>query len=161
MKIPNDMYHYEGCGLPYVYLQNGFDHVDTPYGRGVTVHDIPGLHRAIGDTIVASPTPMVGCEFRFLRQELDLSQAGLAALIGCDAQSVARWEKGKSRRVDPASERILRVLYREAIRGGPKLKLVRELLRKLEVTSAKPSTARKIVARERNEVWRAEERKVA
>ena len=64
------MYHYTGCGLPNVYLKNGYEIVKTPYGKGVTIRDMDGLHLAIGATIVNSPEPLIGHEFRFLRTEL-------------------------------------------------------------------------------------------
>ena len=37
------MYHYQGCGLPNVFLQNGYELVETPYGQGVTIHDLDFL----------------------------------------------------------------------------------------------------------------------
>lgn len=147
------MYHYEGCGLPHVYLKNGYKRVKTPYGEGVTIHDLPGLHRAIGKALVLDSGPLVGCEFRFLRQELELSQAALAALVGREEQAVARWEKDKNKKVDPAAERLLRVLYQDTAMGSRKL---RPLLERLRVLEAVPPSPKKFVARERNDSWLAQ-----
>ena len=146
------MYHYEGSGLPYVYLKNGYELVESPYGQGVTIHDIDGLHDALGNAIVSSPVQLTGQEFRFLRVELNLSQAGLAAALGCNEQSVARWEKSKSRQVNAPAERILRMLYREAKHGEKKLAPLLKSLQDLECTPAPP---RKFVASERRDTWSA------
>jgi len=75
-----------------------------------------GLHRAVGQSLTHEKKSLSGREFRFLRHELDLSQAGLAALLGADAQSVARWEKG-SAKIPGAAERIMRAVYEEHIGG--------------------------------------------
>ena len=32
------MYHYRECGLRNVWLANGFDEHDTPYGPGIAIH---------------------------------------------------------------------------------------------------------------------------
>jgi DNA-binding transcriptional regulator YiaG len=146
------MYRYVGCGLPNVFLKNGYEVVSTPYGKGVTIHDIDGLHAALGSTIVASPESLIGHEFRFLRTELGLSQAGLATLLGCDEQSVARWEKGKSKQVNAPAERLLRLLYKESKLGQKKLAPLLKTLQDLERT---PPAPRKFVASERGDNWSA------
>lgn len=146
------MYHYLGSGLPNVFLRNGYETVITPYGQGVTIHDLEGLHLALGRTIVMSPEPMVGHEFRFLRLELELSQTALGELLGCNEQSVARWEKGKSKQVDAPSERLLRRLYQEMKIGDKKLAPLLKTLQKLEST---PPAPRKFVASEKQASWSA------
>ena len=125
-----NMYRYVGCGLPNVYLTNGYEIVKTPYGEGITIHDIDGLHDAIGSAIINSPSPLSGYEFRFLRNELDLSQAALGKILGCNEQSVARWEKGKSKQVNSVAERFLRVIYQE--RKNTKLQGLIEKLQHIE-----------------------------
>jgi len=152
------MYHYQASGLPYVFLKNGYERVATPYGQGVTIHDLPGLHKAIGEMLVCSMHPLLGCEFRFLRAELGLSQAELAELLGRDVQSVARWEKGRNKRVDPAAERVLRLLYRETTSRERKRKSLIEYLRELDATRRAPT---QIVARARNAVWHLKAEHVA
>lgn len=146
------MYRYIGCGLPDVFLRNGYEIVKTPYGEGVTIHGIDGLHAALGAAIVCSPEPLVGHEFRFLRTELDLSQAALAELLGCNEQSVARWEKGRSKQVNAPAERLLRLIYKEAKMGDKKLAPFLKTLQDIERTPAAP---RKFVASERRANWSA------
>jgi len=146
------MYQYLGCGLPNVFLQNGYELTESPYGNGVVIHDLEGLHKAIGETLVAGPGAITGSEFRFLRTELELSQATLAQLLGCDEQAVARWEKGKSKQVNAPAERLLRRLYEEANMGPKKMEPLIKVLQKMD---AKPVAPRKIVAKERADNWRA------
>jgi len=146
------MYHYLGCGLPNVFLQNGYELTKSPYGDGVVIHDLEGLHDAIGQTVVSSKGPLAGSEFRFLRTELELSQNMLASLLGCDEQSIARWEKGKSKQVNAPAERLLRLLYQSAKMGTKKMAPLLRTLQQLESTPAAPV---KIVAKERAEAWSA------
>ena len=147
------MFHYLGCGLPNVFLKNGYELIDSPYGKGVTIHDLEGLHNAIGKIIVSSAGALTGQEFRFLRTELELSQAMLANLLGCEEQAVARWEKGKNKRVNAPAERLLRLLYRESKLGSKNFAPLLKTLQEWECTPAAP--ARKIVARERADNWSA------
>lgn len=57
----------------------------------------------------------------------------LAALLGCTAQTVARWEKGETE-IPGAADRLLRLLYLERADGRPR---VNELLETL--TDREPS----------------------
>lgn len=110
------MYHYAECGLPNVWLVNGYKPHTTPYGEAMIIEDVEGLHRAIGKQLVHRKPYLTGCEFRFLRKELDLSQNGLAGYFGNDAQSVALWEKRG--RVPKWADRFLRAIYREHKEGN-------------------------------------------
>lgn len=113
--------HYTLCGLDYVYLVNGYSVHETEYGRGVSVEDVKGLHRAIAEDVISHRAHLSGPEVRFLRKEMDLSQGGIAAMLGVDAQTVARWEKGQTDVPGPA-DRLIRVLYREHIGGNQAVK---------------------------------------
>ena len=75
------MYHYRECGLRNVWLANGYDEHDTPYGPGIAIHDVEGLHRAIAHGIVNKGGKLTGTELRFIRQEMSLSQAKLATML--------------------------------------------------------------------------------
>jgi len=46
------MYHYKECGLKNVWLVNGFEIKKTPYGKRVSITNLPGLHKLI-DQLVA------------------------------------------------------------------------------------------------------------
>ncbi len=146
------LYRYVGSGLPNVYLKNGYEEVSTPYGKGVTIHDIDGLHEAIGTAIVKSPKPLVGYEFRFLRNELELSQKALGKLLGCDEQTVARLEKGKNKQINSPAERILRLLYEESKSNG-----IQGLIKSLQRLECTPPQPRNFIASERKDAWSAQE----
>ena len=112
-------YRYTECGIDNIYLLNGFDFVDTPRGASVKIRDVEGLHRAIGMMLVRDRQSLNGQEFRFLRHELNQTQADLAAMLGVSVQSVARWEKGRTKdTIDGPAQRLLRLLYREYVVGN-------------------------------------------
>jgi DNA-binding transcriptional regulator YiaG len=117
------MYHYIGCGLSNVYLKNGYAIKQTPYGQGVSIHNLEGLHQAIGRNIALNAAAMTGEQFRFLRKELELSQASVGSLVGRDAQSVALWEKkdGGKGIVPAFAANYLRLVYLERLNGNVKV----------------------------------------
>lgn len=113
------MYHYTETGLENVWLANGYLRRKTAYGTAVAIEDADGLHRAIGRTL-AHQSYLRATEFRFLRKELDLSQAGVAELLGTSEQTVALWERhGK---IPKTADRMFRAIYIEAIDGNVRLK---------------------------------------
>jgi DNA-binding transcriptional regulator YiaG len=83
----------------------------------VTVEDAEGLHRAIAEHLCLNKALLDGKEFRFLRKLLNLTQAEVGVFMGCDVQSVARWEKGKSE-INGAADKLMRVLYMTSRRAG-------------------------------------------
>jgi putative transcriptional regulator len=102
---------YEGCGLPSVFLMNGFRTERTPYGPAISIVDVEGLHRAIGNALVDKPGVLSGPEFRFLRKLLDFSQKTCGELFGVDAQTIALWEKNNN--VDKRADALLRTIVRQ------------------------------------------------
>lgn len=125
------MYKYTGCGLNYVYLKNGFTKKDTPYGKGVSIHNLHGLHKAIALDIVENRPELSPDEFRFLRKELEFTQASLGQMIGRDAQSVAKWEKGEVEIPKMAGD-FLRAIYKERANGNAKLEALINRLNSLD-----------------------------
>lgn len=109
-KKASEPYHYPQCGLDDVYLLNGYKRHQTVYGSGITVENVEGLHEAIAEHLCLNKALLNGKEFRFLRKLLDLTQAEVAVFLGCDVQSVARWEKGKSE-INGAADKLMRILY--------------------------------------------------
>ena len=97
------MYHYTGCGLRNIWLKNGYEHWNTPYGKGVAIADLEGLHRAIGLALVQHKPRLSGAEVRFLRSELDFSQSDLAKVLGVGETSVRGWEKHRTASPCPQS----------------------------------------------------------
>ena len=111
-------YHFTASGLSNVWLQNGFTIETTPYGEGVRIEDVDGLHKALAHAIVTAKAAFTGEELRFLRKYLQLSQAGLGRLLGLSDQSIARWEKGQGA-IDPSAERLVRMVVRERMGDDP------------------------------------------
>ena len=143
------MHHYTESGLRNIWLANGYNLHKTPHGKGVAFDNIEGLHREIGRWLCAYRPRLTGVEFRFLRHELDLSQAALASLLGNDAQAVALWEKGKVR-VPAWADRLMRALYREHMGENIKIRKLIETVVELELK--KPQSMR-FEARETAKGW--------
>lgn len=125
------MFHYQSCGLENVFLRNGYVERDTPYGMTFSIHDIEGLHKAIGLHIVCcKPGLLSDREVVFLRTELDLPQRQLAQLIGVGESTVRNWESGRGPIQGPA-DRILRTLYKDAVCGNGKVKALLDQISQL------------------------------
>lgn len=120
------MRHYQECGLRNVWLANGYQEHETPYGAGVSIEDVEGLHRLIGEKLATEKPSLTGAEFRFLRKELGLSQSRLAHWWGYDAQSVALWEKRG--RVPRIADRFIRAIYLEKTAGNTSITEIIERL---------------------------------
>lgn len=144
------MLKYKECGLRNVWLQNGYKVKQTPYGRAVAIQDVEGLHRLLAKMTAQKPK-LSGAEFRFLRKELDLSQAALARMFGCDAQTIALWEKGKVS-LPRLADRMLRLIYREHAEGNVK---IREIIDRENDMDRKDHEAKKIVLVDTDKGWRA------
>lgn len=130
-------YHYLGCGLPNVWLRNGFTAQQTAYGKAVAIHDLEGLHRAIGLYLATRRPLLTGADVRFLRKELDMSQAHLAKVLGVSESSVRSWENHRGR-ISRSAERMLRVLYREHVAGDGTVRDLVERMAELNREAHKP-----------------------
>jgi DNA-binding transcriptional regulator YiaG len=124
------MYHYTDCGLQGIWLANGFRTIRTEYGRATSIENVDGLHRAIARTLSIEKARLSGGEFRFLRNELGLTQSALAEWFGNDSQTVALWERGR-KRVPQWADRLIRQLVLETQGRNQRLiDLVASLARK-------------------------------
>jgi putative transcriptional regulator len=144
------MYRYIDSGLRDVWLRNGYRKLKTPYGTGVSIDDVLGLHRAIARALVKKPGRLSGPEFRFIRKELELSQKHLAATLGADEQAVARWEKGKTK-VPKMADRFLRAIFQETDEGNAH---IRKMVDRLNEQDAHDHE-RMVLARAKAD-WKAE-----
>ena len=39
------MIHYTSCGLQNIWLKNGYEVIETAYGKATSIHDVEGLHK--------------------------------------------------------------------------------------------------------------------
>ena len=112
------MYEYKSCGIPNVFLKNGYTiEQDPDYGELVSIEDLEGLHRALALKIISGEQRMNRHEFRFLRVEMDLSQKDLAGILGVSEPTVRNWESG---RVDipKMADSCLRQFYEDQLAPG-------------------------------------------
>lgn len=107
----NVLYQYRQCGLDNVYLDGGFEEVNSPYGKSVRVVDVDGLHKVIAEILVRKKANLTGAEFKFLRTELDLSQSAMGALCGTNDRTIRQWESNEA--VDDPANTIIRVVYEQ------------------------------------------------
>ena len=134
MKHPTehpDAYHYAECGLPNVWLVNGFERKSTPYGEGVTIHDMIGLHKCISRIHCDKPEPLTGQEFKFLRRELDLSQQMLGEIFGIQPRQVRNIEQ--SEQIKNPYDTFIRHMYLESVDPESSLIPLFERLRIIDV----------------------------
>lgn len=125
-------YRYLDSGLDNVILINGFRHHETPYGKGVSIDDVEGLHEAIGRWLIALAKPLNGAEMRFLRLEMELTQRSLAGLLGSTEQNVRRWEKARTSPIPGPADRLLRAIYSEYLGGDGSVRSLVERLADLD-----------------------------
>ncbi|BAO28039.1 helix-turn-helix domain-containing protein [Sulfuritalea hydrogenivorans] len=119
------MLRYDDGGLRNVWLMNGYEIKETPYGKGTAYKDVEGLTRAICLALTKKHGKLTGVEFRYLRQSgLMMSQAALAKLMGVDVQSIARWEK--TGQVPKYANKLVRVVYCAHAEGNLAIKRVVE-----------------------------------
>lgn len=100
-------YRYDESGLDNVILQDLPTLVDGDGEEVINIPNVNMLHKVLAAQVAAKPTGLVGKEIRFLRTEMGLTQGELGQLVGRDAQSVGRWERGEIH-MEQAQEMILR-----------------------------------------------------
>jgi DNA-binding XRE family transcriptional regulator len=110
-SVNKDCYHYSDSGLDWVVLANGFTVHKTPYGEGVSIQDLNGLHACIARIIISGPVRIRGQELKFLRSMLDLSQSGLGKVIGLSRPTIARLEGKPDTPIPEPADRALRLFY--------------------------------------------------
>lgn len=123
------MYHYTESGLQNIWLENGYVVRKTKYGKGVSIHDVDGLHLSIGKTL-ALKSHLTGCELRFIRKEMGLSQSAMAALLGTSEQNVSLWERRG--RIPRTGDRLVRLIYLEHIGNNSRIREVIDRLNRLD-----------------------------
>lgn len=102
-------YHYTASGLENVVLE-GVEVVVDDGGEGaVAIANVRGLHRTIAKEVVQKQGALNGREWRFLRTEMGLTQAQLAAIMKREPLTISRWERGETA-IDETADALLRLL---------------------------------------------------
>lgn len=139
-------YHYTESGLRNIWLASGYEFVETRYGRGIAIHNVPGLHSLIGKQL-AHKHRLTGTELRFLRKEMGLSQRALGELLGASDQAVAKWEK--TSRVPKTADRMTRLIYLEHMDGNAPIRATIE-----RINDTDNAVTERIVAEESASGWK-------
>lgn len=129
------LFHYQDCGLPNIWLRNGFDIMNTPFGEAVSIHNVTDLHAAIGLYLTENKVLLNGADIRFLRKELDFSQLALAEVLGVSESTMRNWETERQA-ITIAADRMLRLIYREYIEGSAVIRALVEKINHLEAKEA-------------------------
>ena len=88
----NAAYRYSESGLGQVTLVGGVTHHDTPYGKGQSITAVGRLHAAIRAAVLERPGMFDGRVLKFLRGELEVDIAGLAAMLGVAVDALRGFE---------------------------------------------------------------------
>ena len=126
------MYHYLESGLDDVFLVNGYHFHKTPYGKGVSIENAEGLHKAIGRGLISLPRSLNGAELRFLRLEMEITQRDLATLVGITEQSLRLWEKYRGKPLPGSADRLVRAIYSEYVGGDGTVRRMLDRLAQLD-----------------------------
>ncbi len=125
------LYHYSECGLPNVYLKNGFILEQVDGEEYLSIEDVDGLHHAIALQLAEKKQSLTGREFRFFRQLFNHSRRVLGELLGVDQQTVGRWEKGESA-IPKTVDAAIRQLYLESVNEDSNLSFLLQRLAEAE-----------------------------
>jgi DNA-binding transcriptional regulator YiaG len=141
--------HYTACGLDDVYLVNGFTREYQDDEEFLTIADLDGLWKAIGLHIVKTTKVLGAKDIRFLRDQMDMTQAQLGSLLRVSDQTVARWEKGETKFVPGPADFMLRVLFLSSPGAQPQGGEILQELKKLceDIVSRDDPTPRRVLFR--------------
>jgi len=126
-------YRYDECGLDNVILKDFRIVTDDAGEEVVMIPNIGLLHRVLARAVASKESGLQPKEIRFLRTELGMTQAELAAIVGRDTQTIGRWERGESP-VEQTAEMVIRKHALEHAEGDDGLTM--EALSRLTVQSA-------------------------
>jgi DNA-binding transcriptional regulator YiaG len=102
-------YRYDECGLDNVVLKGLPVCTDDDGEEVITIPNVGILHQILVAQVASKDGGLVPKEIRFLRTEMGLTQAQLADVVGRDAQTIGRWERGETA-IEKAHELVLRRL---------------------------------------------------
>ena len=114
-----NLLHYTACGLPNVWLENGYTKKETKYGIAVSVKDIDGLYKLLASKLIEKTGLLAGYEFRFLRVQLGLTQEGLGKFLDVSENAVSLWERKDS--VPSVYDHMVRLMVMAKFNGNTKI----------------------------------------
>jgi len=115
-------YLYKECGLDYVYLLDGYELHDTPYGKGISIKNIDSLYKTVAEFIIRKAPEIRGMEVRFIRKYLRMSQTKLAERMGNDLRTIQRWEDDAKKPISIDHSFVLKSIYLEEVGSNKKVK---------------------------------------
>ena len=121
------MYHYIECGLPNIYLKNGYTIEIIDNEEYFSIDDIHGLHEEIGCLLATKKQLLTGSEFKYFRIQFNQSRRVLGELLGVDQQTIARWEKNETA-IPKMIDVAMRQLFLESINKDSNLNFLLEQL---------------------------------
>jgi DNA-binding transcriptional regulator YiaG len=113
-------FRYTASGLQNVVIRNMEVVVDDEGCEVYTIPNILGVHKVIAHAIITKKHGLTPAELRFLRGEIELTQAELGRLVKVDHQTVGRWERGETP-IDQNAEFVIRLVAAEMLKIDPKL----------------------------------------
>lgn len=147
-------YHYKECGLDNIYLMNGYTIEQVDGEEYVSIDSVDELWKAIGLNLVTNKKILSPKEIRFLRDQMEKTQAEVASLLRVDDQTVARWEKGRTN-LSGTADVAFRVLFLSAPvaqpEGGKILSKWIDMIRKLVEKDA--PTSDDVLFEQHNHNW--------
>jgi len=130
MNTTRENYKYEASGLNIVLLDVEVSRCPECGEREVHIPNIEGLHRAVALALIRRRERLAPSEIRFLRKYLGLSSGDFAKHVGVSAETVSRWEQGRTP-MGTTADRLVRMLVvtREPISHYP-LEILKEVAQK-------------------------------
>lgn len=100
-----DTFIWEGLGFPIRLVNVPMKKV---FGEWVLDINLEHFQKAVLHMLARKPTPLSGCELRFIIDYLKMSTREFAHLFGVTHAAVSKWENEKSR-MNPSTEVCLRL----------------------------------------------------
>lgn len=107
-------YRYDESGLENVVLKGLTVQTADDGEETLTIPRINLLHQVLVEVVAGKHGRLTARELRFLRTEMELTQAQLAELVHRDVQSIGRWERGEHP-IDATAETVVRALALEQV----------------------------------------------
>jgi putative zinc finger/helix-turn-helix YgiT family protein len=109
--IKDKPYEYKECGLDNI-LIIGINQFECKKCNEffVSIPKVEELHQAIGRGLCCKKSLLTKKEIKYLRKELHMKAKNLANALGVTAETLSRWENGRTH-ISEAQDRLLRTFY--------------------------------------------------